>query len=196
MVWRRRWDRGQGAGSKEVRRKPALAHRPMISQTWVYLLFWRQWLGEKGNQQLHASAVSWLASVLRTGSQLWLFFFFFSYSADRQIGEIKLGLKIVIHVTFIHVISNCTVVQGQPARVIRRFTEIAMLWVTAAWMRKYQQKPLCKYSTERARPFLAKHSNDHSMVEVFGVSTPKWFQFSPKITEINTFCCLEICWRV
>lgn len=53
--------------------------------------------------------------------------FFPSYSAGRQIGEIKLGLKIAIHVTFIHVISNCTVIQGQPARVIRRFTEIAML---------------------------------------------------------------------
>lgn len=30
---------GQGAGSKGVPKKPALAHRPTISQTWVYLLF-------------------------------------------------------------------------------------------------------------------------------------------------------------
>ena len=39
MVWRRRWDKQQGAGSKEVPRKPALAPRLMMPQTWVYLLF-------------------------------------------------------------------------------------------------------------------------------------------------------------
>lgn len=31
---------------------------------------------------------------------------FSSYLPDRQIGEIKLDLKIAIHVTFIHVASN------------------------------------------------------------------------------------------
>jgi len=49
---------------------------------------------------------------------------FSSYLSDRQIGEIKLYLKIAIHITFVNISPNCTVTQRQPARGIRRFVEI------------------------------------------------------------------------